>query len=350
MGKIITATNRELISVILPVYNVEAYLRRCINSILQQTYTEFEVLMIDDGSTDNSGSICDEYCALDSRCTVIHQENRGLSGARNTGLKNAKGEYITFIDSDDYVHPLYLEYLHRAINEGPYLLSMVLGDYCITQKDWYETSDTTYCTENVSRDVLMAGIFSKKVRLRSKHGIPFCTAWGKLYRRELLEDTFFEYVVSEDIEWSSRVLLKVSETILVPIILYFWIHRPNSLTHNSSTSKYSNSYGLIKPYELALNNIPEDMELYRGCALEAMLKAMLSVRYDVSRHNVHRPFRAEVLNYIKLKAKQVIPEFISNRHISLKLKISLLTFYHIPLLYTLFRWLLEQRTKTVTDQ
>lgn len=88
------------------------------------------------------------------------------------------------------------------------------------------------------------------------------------------------------------------------------------------------------------------MELYRGCALEAML----SVRYDVSRHNVHRPFRAEVLNYIKLKAKQVIPEFISNRHISLKLKISLLTFYHIPLLYTLFRWLLEQRTKTVTDQ
>ena len=336
-----------MISIIVPIYNVEAYLPRCIESILHQTYADFEVLLIDDGSTDGSGRICDEYYDKDNRCKVIHQENKGLSGARNTGLRNAKGEYITFIDSDDYVHPLYLEYLHRAINEGPYLLSMVLFDYCLTQKDSYETQDTTYCTENVSRDVLMVGTFSKEARLRNKYGkygIPFCTVWAKLYKRELLDNTFFEYVVSEDIEYSSRVLLKVSDISLVPVTLYFWIRRPNSLALNPSTSKYSNSYGLISPYEMALNNIPETMVLYRGCALEAMLKAMLSVRYDVSRSGKNSQFSVDVTSHIKSKAQSVIAEFVINRYVSVISKISLLTFYYIPPLYSLYRWLMERMT------
>ena len=94
-------SDSPLISVIIPVYNVEKYLHRCLDSVIEQTYKNLEVILIDDGSTDHSGEICDDYAAKDVRIHVIHQENQGVSAARNKGLDNVKGEYITFVDSDD---------------------------------------------------------------------------------------------------------------------------------------------------------------------------------------------------------------------------------------------------------
>ncbi len=99
------------ISIIVPVYNIEKYFHRCVDSILSQTFTDFELLLINDGSNDNSGAICDEYAAKDARIRVFHKENGGVSSARNLGLDNAKGEWITFVDSDDYVKPDYLSNL-----------------------------------------------------------------------------------------------------------------------------------------------------------------------------------------------------------------------------------------------
>lgn len=99
------------VSIGVPVYNVEEYLRQCLNSIMEQTFTDFEVIMVDDGSTDNSFSICQEYVAKDNRFKLIHQENKGLAGARNTCIKNMHGEFITWIDSDDVVDNNYLERL-----------------------------------------------------------------------------------------------------------------------------------------------------------------------------------------------------------------------------------------------
>lgn len=103
--------NIPQISVIVPVYNVEKYLSRCIESILSQTFTDFELLLIDDGSTDRSGEICDEYAKKDTRIRVFHTKNRGVSAARNLGLDNAKGEWISFVDSDDWVENDYLKSL-----------------------------------------------------------------------------------------------------------------------------------------------------------------------------------------------------------------------------------------------
>lgn len=102
-----------LISVIIPVYNVESYLHQCIDSVLAQTYQDFELLLIDDGSTDGSGAICDAYAAKDARVQVFHQKNDGVSSARNLGIKNAKGEWITFVDGDDWVSEDYLKNLHN---------------------------------------------------------------------------------------------------------------------------------------------------------------------------------------------------------------------------------------------
>jgi glycosyltransferase involved in cell wall biosynthesis len=96
---------KGLISVIIPVYNVEKYLRECVDSVLSQTYKSYEIILVDDGSTDGSGEICDEYIDGHSQVKVIHKANGGLSDARNTGLKNAKGEYVYFLDSDDYIVP-----------------------------------------------------------------------------------------------------------------------------------------------------------------------------------------------------------------------------------------------------
>ena len=100
-----------MISVIVPVYNTEKYLHRCVDSILAQTFTDFELLLIDDGSTDKSGAICDEYAQKDSRVRVFHKENGGVSSARNVGLKNGRGEWISFVDSDDWVKKNFLDKL-----------------------------------------------------------------------------------------------------------------------------------------------------------------------------------------------------------------------------------------------
>ena len=117
--------NDSLISIIVPVYNVESYLPYCLESISNQTYTHFEAILVDDGSTDTSGVICDDYCKKDTRFTVIHQENQWLSGARNTGLSAAKGDFFCFVDSDDYIHPRYLEVLYNALEQTGCDVAMV---------------------------------------------------------------------------------------------------------------------------------------------------------------------------------------------------------------------------------
>ena len=103
------------VSVIIPVYNAEQYLKRCLDSVLAQTYQDFEIICIDDGSTDNSGAICDEYAKKDSRIRILRKENGGVSSARNAGLNIAEGEYITFIDSDDYVDTDYMQTLYENL-------------------------------------------------------------------------------------------------------------------------------------------------------------------------------------------------------------------------------------------
>ena len=110
----------SIISVIIPIYNNEKYIQRCLDSILKQTFFNYDLILVDDGSSDNSGSICEEYAQKDKRIQVIHQENNGLSAARNSGLEwmyaNSKCEWVSFVDSDDWIHPRYLEALLHAVN------------------------------------------------------------------------------------------------------------------------------------------------------------------------------------------------------------------------------------------
>ena len=125
------------VSIGVPVYNVEVYLRECLDSIMNQTFKDFEVIMVDDGSTDNSFSICQEYVAKDNRFKLIHQENKGLAGARNTCIKNMHGEYITWIDSDDKIKPDYLEKLLQVqVETGAQIINCVYY-YIRNEGDYY---------------------------------------------------------------------------------------------------------------------------------------------------------------------------------------------------------------------
>lgn len=167
-----------LISVVVPVYKVEKYLNRCIDSILSQTFTDFELILVNDGSPDNCGEICDEYAKKDRRITVIHKENGGLSDARNAGIdwafKNSNSEWITFIDSDDWIDRRYLEILFNTAVENHVDVSVC--DFLRTSN--FEDTDTQENFTYQKWDV--TDFFVEK-------NLNFVVAWGKLYKKSLFE-------------------------------------------------------------------------------------------------------------------------------------------------------------------
>lgn len=217
------------ISVIVPVYKVEKYLHACVDSILAQTFSDFELILVDDGSPDNCGAICDEYAAKDSRVRVIHQENQGLSGARNSGIDIAEGEYITFIDSDDLVSFDYLELLHSGIMQNKAEVS------CCKMRDFQDG-------ENPCCDLAQVG--SKAITLLSGResvldiyngtgNVGIC-ACGKLYRKQLFRDIRFPLrKLHEDQAIVPILLYKAERVISVDASRYYYRIHSDSITHKA---------------------------------------------------------------------------------------------------------------------
>ena len=187
-----------MISVIVPVYKAEKYLRRCIDSILAQTYTDFELLLIDDGSPDRSGEICDEYAKQDSRVRVFHKPNAGVSSARNLGLDNAKGDWITFVDADDYLAP-----------------------------DW--------CQQHIEAiqgvDYVQSGYTKEGRAVIAKHAYQFTSACLRLYRREALHGLSFpEGMIYEDVLFSAQLWCTNATCRQIPYAGYYYTTNPTSTT------------------------------------------------------------------------------------------------------------------------
>lgn len=178
------------ITVVVPVYNVSKYLKTCIESILGQTYRKLDIILIDDGSTDDSGIICDEYKKTDTRIRVFHKKNGGLSSARNVGIENAKGTFITFVDSDDYIEPTYIEYLYNSITKNN--CQIAICDF-IKVDEFSELEDNkTEIKHNIKEYVFSFDSSIKNVFLNEYHGVDF-VAWAKLYRTELFSKTGIRY-------------------------------------------------------------------------------------------------------------------------------------------------------------
>ncbi len=206
----------------MPVYNAENYIYKCIQSILLQEYESFELILVDDGSTDISGEICDNYAGKDDRVRVIHKKNAGVSAARNTGIKSAKGKYITFVDADDWIHKKYLKTLVEGIKKYHAELSVV-GDQKLMINEEFRYEDNI-----TSRVFTRDEIFLELI----KDGIIQGYVWGKLFVRDIIKKYNIEFdeniKMNEDLVFCCEYIDKISKAFYSSSALYAYVQNENS--------------------------------------------------------------------------------------------------------------------------
>lgn len=215
----------ELISVIIPVYNVSKYLTRCVESVLNQTYKEMEIILVDDGSTDGSAEICDHFAQLDKRVCVIHKQNGGISDARNCGISGSSGKYINFVDSDDFVDRRIIEELYRNMVDNNTDLSICDIRYCNEKMD---NLNGVFHHNNLKNSVMNRTEFWEA--LLKDENSAYIAPWCKLYKKELFYGLSYpvgkihedEYMLKDIIERCHRIGIVGKE-------LYYYIQRKNSI-------------------------------------------------------------------------------------------------------------------------
>ena len=209
---------KDLISIIIPVYNVSDYLDKCLESIVNQTYKKIEIIIIDDGSTDNSGNICDKWANIDSRIKVYHQENKGLSCARNLGIKKSTGKYLFFIDSDDFVSLDIIEFLYNSlINNNADIAT------CMNYRKKYKNlgNKSYICNKEESLKKLL---YQENCLVN---------VWGKLYKKELFNDVLFpKKMILEDLATTYLLFSKSKKTIINTIGKYYYVKRNDSIINS----------------------------------------------------------------------------------------------------------------------
>ena len=245
------------ISIIVPVYKVEAYLRPCVDSILAQTFTDFELILVDDGSPDHSGAMCDEYAVRDSRVRVVHKANSGVSAARNTALDLAAGDYIACVDSDDQIAEDYLEKLFRALEREAADIA-ICGYTSIEEKEAGDLSPTPEgLWEKTTGKQLCMLMYQKPREIN-------VAPWGKLYRRRFFENVRFpEGKVHEDQFVIPRIFYEASSVVVLHESLYRYRIRPGSITTSPiSEIRYHDIEGIDRC--ICFYKEKGDRELYKA--------------------------------------------------------------------------------------
>lgn len=252
---------KELISIIVPIYNVENYLRQCLDSILNQTYQNFECLLINDGSPDNSPDICREYVAKDARFHYFEKENGGLSSARNFGIERSTGAYLTFVDSDDWLEHDALDRLYGALRkEG--------ADISIGRYNCYDESRCQYLFYDSNPDDSLEVIDGKEIigreAVEEMRNGNWTVAYLKLFKRELLENLPFPLgKIAEDTYWTWKVLLRASRVVYLNSYIYWYRIGLSSTLSNTWSEK----------------RIYDEIE-----AREEKISILASLNYDLANH------------------------------------------------------------------
>lgn len=225
------------ISVIVPVYNVEKYLGRCIDSILDQTFTDYEIVLVDDGTKDNSGLICDRYAEKYQCIRVIHQENKGLALARKTGIENAVGKYILFVDSDDWIHKNMLEEMYCTMVENQ--AELVCCQYTRVNEEGKRMVDVRMDAHQIICNNSLESAYQMFVtRYLSS------AAWGKMIYAPLLKKVDFKgnLAIGEEHDMVTQLLTVAKRVIVISEGYYYYYWRTDSISHSGYNEKYYNSF------------------------------------------------------------------------------------------------------------
>ncbi len=282
------------ISVIVPVYNIESCLKNCVDSILAQTYQNIEVILIDDGSTDSSSDICDAYAKLDDRIIVFHQPNKGQAVARNRGTEQATGNYITFIDGDDYIHPDFLRCLLDNIEN--YRAQIAICNMkkvkTISKKHFSKIKGNT-CLFN-REDSLSSMLYQKDFDV---------DVGGKLYRSEHIKSyPFPEGKLYEDIPTVVRAVASAEQVVLIPEKLYYYYQRPNSTVHKRTFQSIRDEIEMTdEMYSFIVKEFPR----VEAAALCKKFSNYCQVLREISRYPANEIVQEGVLQFLRGNASRV---------------------------------------------
>lgn len=220
---------KPLLSIIVPVYDVERYLPKCMDSILTQTFTDFELILVDDGSPDNCPALCDAAAAKDARIRVIHQKNGGLSAARNAGLDAARGAWIGFVDSDDYIAPEMYEAMYHAVQSTG--ADLALCDYAEVDEAGAPCQSMHIRLEKKD--------FTGRDLLKNATDSTIQPAWNKLYRRDVFAQLRYpEGKLNEDLFLIPEICLNTQKAVVVPKALYYYVQRGGSIMSGNKTLRH----------------------------------------------------------------------------------------------------------------
>ena len=263
----------ELISIIVPVYNVKEYLEKCVDSILNQTYKNIEIILINDGSTDGSKELCDEIAKKDDRIMVIHKENGGVSETRNIGIDKSKGEYISFVDSDDYITPDFCETLYKALKENNADISSV--KFRMVRENGekiYEPGEDINSLSIIETNVYEGNEIIKETLLMKSFKSYACT---KLYKKELLQNNRFKVGTNyEDLLFNYEVMKKANILAYINKECYFYLKRRNSITATCSEKNLNDFIDIvIYKYNDLNHKIPE----YKIYNIYTLIYSLISI-------------------------------------------------------------------------
>ncbi|OKZ56230.1 MAG: hypothetical protein BHV99_06405 [Clostridium sp. 26_21] len=259
----------DLISIVIPVYKVEKYLEKCIESVLKQTYTNLQIILVDDGSPDNCGKICDEYAKRDSRIDVIHKVNGGLSEARNVGISKAKGRYIGFVDSDDYIKENMYEILLNLIKKYNADAS-ICNLYDVIEGKEYIRNKNNGIQEYSRLDILKEVLLDKNIQ---------SYAWNKLYKKELFDEV--KYPIGkkyEDIGTTFYIFEKCNKIVVTSEPEYYYLKRSDSLVNNVTESTVFDYMELILQRYLYINDNIKELKQYNDYYL---VRTLLTANNDI---------------------------------------------------------------------
>lgn len=307
----------ELISIIVPVYKVENYLDRCVESLVNQTYKNLEIILVDDGSPDSCGKRCDLWAEQDKRIKVIHKKNGGLSDARNYGINNASGEFVAFVDSDDWIEPQMYETLYNAIIENDCDIAS-----CGVRRVWENKKECMLTKLN--GDHILNRIEAMEALMDSSYLI--MTVWNKLYKRQIVKDELFPVgKINEDEFWSWKIICKANRVISIEHPFYNYFQRNDGIMAQEAC-KYPMLVvdAKCQRHKYIQENMPSlknksCMDLIYTCLFQAQL----------AQKSLSREQRKVCLNDMKEIVKQHRPEKVYISSMPLKQRLRFEQIYHL---------------------